>query len=102
MDTLNNSLPSSSDPKTAIVNQIRQEAAINNARQLIDVSTHFPSNFYIPKVAQARTSFSKYFTENEFPLLRKVRPFTRQLVIEKGRELLHNVHGEIYGDVEYC
>jgi len=29
--------PVSSDPKTQIMNQIRQEAAINNARQLIEV-----------------------------------------------------------------
>ncbi|MCJ1257995.1 protein translocase subunit [Lignoscripta atroalba] len=38
MDTINNSLgfPSSSDPKSAVMNQIRQEAAVTNARQLIE------------------------------------------------------------------
>ncbi|KAL2051844.1 hypothetical protein ABVK25_008000 [Lepraria finkii] len=36
MDSLNDSVGASSDPKTAIVRQIQQEAAINNARQLID------------------------------------------------------------------
>ncbi|KAK3176977.1 hypothetical protein OEA41_008303 [Lepraria neglecta] len=36
MDSVNDSLGASSDPKTAIVRQIQQEAAINNARQLID------------------------------------------------------------------
>ena len=45
MDTINNSLGfgSSSDPKTTIMNQIRQEAAVTNARQLIEVrSTAHP------------------------------------------------------------
>ncbi|KAK0511595.1 hypothetical protein JMJ35_006168 [Cladonia borealis] len=36
MDSMNDSLSASSDPKTAIIRQIQQEAAINNARQLID------------------------------------------------------------------
>lgn len=27
------------DPKTTLMNQVRQEAALNNARQLIEVST---------------------------------------------------------------
>ena len=38
MDSINNSLSSSSDPKTMVINQIRQEAAMSNARQLIEVS----------------------------------------------------------------
>ena len=39
MDAINNSaFASTSDPKTAIMNSVRQEAAVANARQLIDVS----------------------------------------------------------------
>jgi hypothetical protein len=37
MDGLNSSLSSSSDVKTQIMNQVRQEAAVHNARQLIEV-----------------------------------------------------------------
>ena len=40
MDSINNNMafgPSSSDPKTAFMNQVKQEAAVNNARQLIAV-----------------------------------------------------------------
>jgi len=38
MDTLNTQMGfgSSSDPKTVLMNQVRQEAAVNNARQLIE------------------------------------------------------------------
>ncbi|MCJ1479851.1 protein translocase subunit [Schaereria dolodes] len=38
MDSISNSLgfSSTSDPKTAVMNQIRQEAAVTNARQLIE------------------------------------------------------------------
>ena len=79
MDSMNDSLSASSDPKTAIIRQIQQEAAINNARQLIDVS-------------QGQLCFSQLLliqnAENEQPLLPEMRPHARQLVIEKGRNLL--------------
>lgn len=35
------SINNSSDPKSAIVKQLQQEAAMNNARQLINVTSHF-------------------------------------------------------------
>ena len=38
MDALSSSLSTSSDPKAAIMRQVQQEAAINNARQLISVN----------------------------------------------------------------
>lgn len=37
MDSLNNAF-ASSDPKAAVMNQVRQEAAMTNARQLIEVN----------------------------------------------------------------
>lgn len=40
MDNISNSLgfgSSPSDPKAAVMNQVRQEAALQNARQLIEV-----------------------------------------------------------------
>ena len=42
MDNISNGLgfgASSSDPKAAVMNQVRQEAAMTNARQLIEVHT---------------------------------------------------------------
>ena len=39
--------------------------------------------------------------ENEQPLLPKMRAHARQLVIEKGGNLLQVVHGEIYVRVEH-
>ncbi len=38
---INNSALSSSDPKTQVINQFRQEIAVNNARQLISVRDCF-------------------------------------------------------------
>ncbi|KAM0794105.1 Tim10/DDP family zinc finger-domain-containing protein [Usnea florida] len=35
MDSLNPTLSASSDPKTTLIQQVQQQAAINNARQLI-------------------------------------------------------------------
>jgi import inner membrane translocase subunit TIM13 len=43
MDNISNSLgfgSSSSDPKAAVMNQVRQEAALQNARQLIEVDSN--------------------------------------------------------------
>lgn len=39
LSTSNLSAFASSDPKTAVMNQIRQEAAVQNARQLVEVPT---------------------------------------------------------------
>jgi mitochondrial import inner membrane translocase subunit TIM13 len=48
MDNISNGLgfgSSSSDPKAAVMNQVRQEAAMTNARQLIEVQ--FPLGFLL-------------------------------------------------------
>jgi import inner membrane translocase subunit TIM13 len=44
MDNVSSSLgfSASSDPKTAVMNQVRQEAAMTNARQLIEACLPFP------------------------------------------------------------
>lgn len=40
MDNISNGLGfGASDPKAAVMNQVRQEAAMTNARQLIEVGT---------------------------------------------------------------
>ena len=46
MDSLNTSLGASSDPKAALMRQVQQEAAINNARQLISVILSLPRVFF--------------------------------------------------------
>lgn len=47
LSTSNLSAYASSDPKTAVMQQIRQEAAVQNARQLVEVR-HSPSPNLIP------------------------------------------------------
>ncbi len=37
MDNISNGLGFGQDPKAAVMNQVRQEAAMTNARQLIEV-----------------------------------------------------------------
>ncbi|KAI9880208.1 MAG: protein translocase subunit [Pleopsidium flavum] len=51
MDTINNStgFGSSNDPKTSIMNQVRQEAAVANARQLIEKLNEHCFEKCIPK-----------------------------------------------------
>jgi import inner membrane translocase subunit TIM13 len=50
MDNISNGLgfgASSSDPKAAVMNQVRQEAAMTNARQLIEAGLLFPLNLLL-------------------------------------------------------
>lgn len=49
MDTFSNSLGLAPDPKAAVMNQVRQEAAMTNARQLIEVInflSYLQANFH--------------------------------------------------------
>ena len=51
MDNISNGLgfgSSSSDPKAAVMNQVRQEAAMTNARQLIEVHFSLSSFLFFP------------------------------------------------------
>lgn len=94
MDTLGSSpevLPS--DPKSMILHQIKQEAALNNARQLVTVQ-HRP----YPCTADL---IIKSYLETKQSLLRKMRPVTRLIIVQKGGRLLHHVYGKIHGHVEY-
>jgi len=46
MDNISNGLGFGQDPKAAVMNQVKQEAAMTNARQLIEVCpSHFPNLF---------------------------------------------------------
>ncbi|ESZ90323.1 hypothetical protein SBOR_9293 [Sclerotinia borealis F-4128] len=55
MDSLTNAF-ASSDPKTAIMNQIRQEAAMNNARQLIEKVNEHCFEKCVPKPGSSLSS----------------------------------------------
>ena len=48
LGTANMSAYASSDPKTTLMNQVRQEAAVQNARQLVEVGV-FIHPFRIPQ-----------------------------------------------------
>jgi len=94
MDNISNGLGfGASDPKKAVMDQVRQEAAMTNARQLIEVCTiQTISDYKIDANIQA---------ESQRALLREMRSQTRLLIIERRDDMLHSVHGEIYGGVEH-
>lgn len=60
MDALNNS----SDPKTQLMNQVRQEAAMINARQLIEVGS-------LPEPEQTITPIPPQYQTIAYPICRK-------------------------------
>jgi hypothetical protein len=55
----------SSDQKAAVMNQVRQEAAMTNARQLIEVQ--------IPPISQTYQIDSNFHAESQRALLREMR-----------------------------
>jgi hypothetical protein len=94
MDNVSNSLgfgTSSSDPKAAVMNQVRQEAALQNARQLIEVK---------PSSGSLWTKLTQ-FLEIKRTLLREVRSPARLLSLQRRTDLFHAVHGEVHGGMEY-
>jgi hypothetical protein len=80
-----------SDQKSAIMNQVRQEAAMNNARQLIEVLKSYILNHIL----------INNLTESQRTLLREMRAQTRLFIIERRNDLLHSLYGEIYGCLEH-
>jgi hypothetical protein len=94
MENVTNGLGfSGGDQKSAIMNQVRQEAAMTNARQLIEACLFLFANFYYP--------FLTLELESQRALLREVRSKTGVFVVERRDLLLHIVHGEVHGDMEY-
>lgn len=67
MDSLNNAF-ASSDPKAAVMNQVRQEAAMTNARQLIEVSS------YILSLSSSFSPFSLPHAPSLYPLPSTLSP----------------------------
>ena len=88
----------STDPKTLIMNQIRQEAAVNNARQLIDVLfSHSPILLFSLPDHPTNPPTS----ESQRPLFQQMYTFTQHITVKKGGKLFIGMHGEIYGHMEY-
>lgn len=56
-------------PKDVVMDQIKQEAAVDQARKLIDV-------FYMAGVLLVRLTADPRLSENERALFREMRPFT--------------------------
>lgn len=93
MNTINN-FPSSSDQKATIIREIQKEAAVANARQLIQVRLALSD--------ESTCLLTNYASETQFSLLRKMHPVARKQLVEKGRKLFHAVHGKVHGHLEYC
>ena len=90
------------DPKAAIVRQLQQQAAISNARQLISVNPPPPQRFpSLSHVHPNRDPNHFLFLEDEQPLLRKVHPVARQLIIIQRGKMFHDVYGKVYRGVEH-
>jgi hypothetical protein len=79
MDNISNSLgfgaSSSSDPKAAVMNQVRQEAAMTNARQLIEVqhSVHRYVYFLLIVSRKSMSTASRNASQNRAPHYRVAR-----------------------------
>jgi hypothetical protein len=91
MDNISNGLGFGADPKAAVMNQVRQEAAMTNARQLIEVCA-------LPLDIEFN---SNIWAESQRALLREMRSQTRLLIIKRRDNVLYAVHGEVYGSLEY-
>jgi hypothetical protein len=100
-----NNFGASADPKSAVMNQVRQEAAMNDARLLIEVIPllpHIPIAFPSPSPIILPTLGSLRFSpENKRPLLRTLHPQTRLLPLIRRDPMFYTVHGEVYGGLEY-
>lgn len=90
---------STSDPKNVLMNQVRQEAALNNARQLIEVCTPLPYSIS-PRIPGLHTD-NPPPPETQRALLREVRPEARQRPQQRRAAVLHAVHGEVHVHLEH-
>lgn len=82
----------SSDPKTMLMQQVKQEAALNNARQLIEVLVSVLDAIWIALIG---------WVEIERALLRQVHSKARSHLLFRRAAVLLNVHGEVHGNLEH-
>jgi hypothetical protein len=89
MDSLGDS--GLNDPKTALMRQVQQEAAMQNARMLVEVLL----------LTLQHASPSYMLPETQRTLLRTLRPKTRHLTVQGRGGLLYQLHGEVHERLEH-
>jgi len=92
MSFINNSSVSAT-PKDAVMDQIRQEAAIDQARRLIEVLP-------LRALGNSPQYADDVMSENERTLLQEMRPDPRHFFIKEGRGLHIDVYGKIHRHTE--
>lgn len=75
------------------MDQVRQQAALQNARALVEVST-FPS-------LQSQPTYLTLRSEGQRALLRALRPETRLLSLLGRNYVLHSLHGKVHEILEH-
>ena len=88
------------DAKQQIMDQVRQQAALANARALVEVSPHL--TFLTPTLYTTSEQLLTLLIEIKRTLFRTLRPQTRHLFIFWRIFMLYNVYGEIHDIVECC
>ena len=91
-----------SDPKTQVMRQVQQEAAMQNARMLVEVHTH-PHLIHLIhrhclRMLQIGCSHS---AETQRTLLRALRPQAQRLPLQRRRVVLHRLHGKVHVRLEH-
>lgn len=85
-----------SDPKTAVMRQIQQEAAMQNARMLVEVLQLLQSLSLTMKASSNVPN-----PETQRTLLRTLHTETGNIVVQGRRGMLHCLYGEIYDCLEH-
>nr|POE59225.1 hypothetical protein CFP56_24494 [Quercus suber] len=109
----------STDPKTAVMDQVRQQSALSNARALVEVrSFSLPRSLLLPYSPPPLQSLAlsalapfvflgRHPTKSSFPaetqraLFRALRAEAGHRAVGRRTDVLHRVHGEVHGGVEH-
>jgi hypothetical protein len=99
------------DAKTEVMQQVRQQAALQNARFLVDVSTAIANQHQRPdpnqsapgKIISQKLLLTPHFplTESQRALLRARNPQPRLVHLFRRADQFHQLHGEVHGRVEH-
>ncbi len=84
-----------SDPKTAVMRQVQQEAAMQNARMLVEVR--------LARVLwlNGHGNNTNVSTETQRALLRTLHPQAWHVPLQRRRELHERVHGKVHERMEH-
>jgi hypothetical protein len=105
------------DAKTEVMQQVRQQAAIANARALVEVCQSIPILTTIPNIPISHSNsphpsslfpvnfpdhdLIRSLPETQRTLLRPLHPDPGLLALVRRIDLLHQLHGEVHGGVEH-